>query len=407
MRKLLLLFLLFPAILLAEGRLSSFTQSRADRNYGTGLRPTQVSSLTAYWDASLGSSVTSSGQKVSQLNDLSGNDYHLTQATAGNQPYLSRSDNRENRLLYSEDLSQTAWAATNVTKNDATKATFTAQNGTLLQSLVSTAGVTYVASFQAKNISGNTALKFTATNAAAGDQQDITLTSALAQYSFTFTGKTGSGAVLVGLKDANAAGHGQIEFTQIQVRVSQADSTYIATTTYPQYRGINGNTALVFDGVDDYLTNSGVAFSSIFGAQAKTIIAVYKTNLTSAYQNILAADNGTAPILRIHTTGGSIDWTDTDGGAKSIKTATNTNVNLVSVTHDTSNLSMWLNGVAVNPVACGASASLARTLEVGAYGAGLQSFNGSIAAIAVYNRALSSDERIRVEQYFRRKYGTN
>jgi hypothetical protein len=48
--------------------------------------PLDLSGLVAWYDASNAASITSSGGAVSQLADLSGNGYHLTQATAGAKP---------------------------------------------------------------------------------------------------------------------------------------------------------------------------------------------------------------------------------------------------------------------------------------------------------------------------------
>lgn len=46
---------------------------------------------TAWWDASNSASITESGGAVSQWDDLSGNGYHLTQATAAYQPITNSS----------------------------------------------------------------------------------------------------------------------------------------------------------------------------------------------------------------------------------------------------------------------------------------------------------------------------
>jgi hypothetical protein len=48
--------------------------------------PADIAGLVAWYDASDAGSITESGGLVSQLDDLSGNGYHLTQGTGANQP---------------------------------------------------------------------------------------------------------------------------------------------------------------------------------------------------------------------------------------------------------------------------------------------------------------------------------
>ena len=52
-----------------------------------GWSPSNISNLLAWWDFSDEETVTKSGANlISQVDDKSGNDYHLTQATGANQP---------------------------------------------------------------------------------------------------------------------------------------------------------------------------------------------------------------------------------------------------------------------------------------------------------------------------------
>lgn len=61
-----------------------------------------TANLVGWWDPSVAASVTLSSGKVSQLNDLSGNAWHMLQATATNQPtYTTGMQNGLNGLTFS------------------------------------------------------------------------------------------------------------------------------------------------------------------------------------------------------------------------------------------------------------------------------------------------------------------
>lgn len=56
------------------------------RAVGAGFSPTYFPGLVGWWDASDTSTITESGGAVSQLDDKSGNGFHVVQATAAAQP---------------------------------------------------------------------------------------------------------------------------------------------------------------------------------------------------------------------------------------------------------------------------------------------------------------------------------
>lgn len=53
---------------------------------GGAFSPTDVRNLVGWWDASDAATITAVGGAVSQWNDKSGSNYHVTQSTAGNKP---------------------------------------------------------------------------------------------------------------------------------------------------------------------------------------------------------------------------------------------------------------------------------------------------------------------------------
>lgn len=63
--------------------------------------PTSISGLQLWLDASDSSTITLNGSTVSQWNDKSGNDYHVSQGTASNQPtYVESALNSKNTVRF-------------------------------------------------------------------------------------------------------------------------------------------------------------------------------------------------------------------------------------------------------------------------------------------------------------------
>jgi len=439
--------------------------------FSGGQDPRNISSLTAYWDASNAANMTlTATRQVSQLNDLSGNNYHLTQATAGYQPYLSRSDNQENRAFDSTALGATYWKTLQSARSAATipgplgncvgiigDAT-SAQHGyfhdtdTLVNYIAPSIPLSISAYIHAgdktwaymdlrfRNSNGDmvntVSAFFDVVNGAVGTVSagaTATIEAVLGHdgwFKTTLNATVGGSATVTRVYYAiNAApSNGTVNFvgdsatinTYIQgahLRSPSADTTYIPTTTYPQYRGINGNTALVFDGVDDYMSVNTLA--TVFAGADKPI------SIITAVRHATAAGN--QDYIMLEKTGaydnerlGFYKNTSPYLGFLN-KDATTAAKNLVgadAVTTSTSVMSAIFTGTAGNLYINGTRTGAAdqdgdigakTTLDkctIGAHYNPLGSFmNGHIAAIAVFNKALSSDERIGVENYFRLKFG--
>lgn len=66
--------------------------------FNTAFLPTALSGLTGWWDASDESSIAESSDRVSQINDLSGNGNHGVQGTGANQPLTGQAGDDVNGL---------------------------------------------------------------------------------------------------------------------------------------------------------------------------------------------------------------------------------------------------------------------------------------------------------------------
>jgi hypothetical protein len=203
-----------------------------------------------------------------------------------------------------------------------------------------------------------------------------------------------SGAAVSSWPDNSSAGH---------------DATQSSSTNQPTYQptALNGQPALRFDGVDDYLAVNGAMVS---GNQGRTVIWVGRPTVVGN-RGVIDLGNGA-------TTGGAFMVTPeygvrVSGGNRLWSTAASTTTPSIGVMSfsgtSTSDVSMWLNGTALS-VASTAVATV-QTSGAGTVGAwtlspaGSNNFAGDLAEILVYDRALSTAERLELEQHLTAKYG--
>jgi len=330
----------------------------------------------------------------------------LSQATAANRPTLSLPGNEGNLALRSTDITQAVWTTANGgTKDAATLFTFAGLNSTLLQQVSTVAGITYKLEFKARAVSGNTALKFYHNNSATGNTSNLTIDGVLTKYSVSVLGRTGNGLVDFGIRDENAAGHGQIEITEVSVRQSTWTDIYIPTTAARLYPGLNGREALVFDGTNDYLRNA-TPLARVSVGQPFTVAAVFKANSLPASQRLFANTINTnsrveiltvSNVLRANVHNGSVS-----NGKESSTIATNTPY-LVVVSYDGTNTLLRLNRV--NQATSGSSTPNATAgITIGSNSGAISDyFNGTVLHLSAYSRAdaaLTSN----LENYLLREY---
>jgi hypothetical protein len=144
---------------------------------------------------------------------------------------MSEANGQSNLCVRSETFGNaySEWAGSNITKNDDTHFTFTAQNGYIRQPIFATyPGRTYRLTIRCRAVTGNTALKLYHLNSATGNTTSITVTGTLADYTVDILGPATTGTLHVGLQDTNAAGFGQVEIT----RAHLVDTGYCSDTSY-------------------------------------------------------------------------------------------------------------------------------------------------------------------------------
>ena len=173
---------------------------------------------------------------------------------------------------------------------------------------------------------------------------------------------------------------------------------------------MNGKPVVRFDGVDDVLSNGTLLASVLFSASAYTIIAVVNTRASAAsptFQGIicdsvrnvsLETDSG-GPVYNAHVN---------DGASKNATVVLVTGQPvIVTVRLEGGTLFINKNNGSDSSVASGNITSLTGFMALGSrYGAGSPSswFDGDIAEIAVWPRALTSTERTEIHDSLRLKW---
>lgn len=252
--------------------------------------------------------------------------YRLGAMDAGVQTTGARwTERKRNLAAWSEDLTKAAWAATNVTKDSATTLTFTAQNGTLEQTVSSLDGVIYTFSAKIRRISGNySGLRmYVGSSASSPAYASLTITDVLTLYSFSALGRSGGGSIYPGIQDTNASGWGQIEFTEFQVTPGTLPGTYEKTEANQRLWDYSGNANHATRGsTSDADTNDpsfeveggqivGMGFNGSNNycirattpvvAQPATVLIVHKMTSFTAQRQIIDGDDATDRVILYNT----------------------------------------------------------------------------------------------------------
>lgn len=170
---------------------------------------------------------------------------------------------------------------------------------------------------------------------------------------------------------------------------TQATSTARPVNTASQ---INGKNAVVFDGVDDNLVNVSLSISQPLVA---FVVARHTVNATDQY-----IYDGTGSRCTLYY---SVDIPGIYSGLSlNSGTASPASFELFTATHNTTSSSLYKSGaLAIS----GDSGSLNFSgLIIGSRFNLINYISGAIAELIFYNRAITTAERQRVEEYLRAKY---
>lgn len=159
----------------------------------------------------------------------------------------------------------------------------------------------------------------------------------------------------------------------------------------------NGRNALLFDGIDDTLAvASSLGLASI---PVLTVVVIFKPSQISdtRYRRVWSLYTSTTKFrtLRVDTSPAFIyayKQDDATNGEVTFTTLPSVNWFTIAIRDNAGVVDKWVNGVKGAQASYAASASTIGNFGLGTGGSGNYPFIGHVAAVAVYNRALSDDE---------------
>jgi hypothetical protein len=379
--------------------------------------------------------------RISAWQDSLGLLANFTQGTDANKPLLTRSDNKENRLVESENLSS-SWLygrAVNISTTEFKEDATAANTHYVIQTIPAlTPSSQYYVQASVKRGTGNRDFYFSFRKTSGGGTSAFFMnltTGAITSPSgwtvnpvsmvdpqdpsyWMFYGiKTGDATADTyrfecyltdaGVTSYNGDNTSSIFVTRTCVRAIQSDSTYLATTTAPQYRGVNGRRALRFNGGQRLASTS--LLSNIITNTASLYYIVLKPSLVTSTQ-VLFEDNGSYSVNYIDS-GATLRFQNDDGAADNIRTsAVSTNTAYILRTrHDAGNIYISIDtgsgfsaetGLAT--AVSGNTTLLTGVLGIGQRNGGTLGFYGDIAFIGTANTGATKPnlERLLREEFF-------
>jgi len=402
-------------------------------------RAIRASNPTAWLDDSAGQTLTAqmgASAWASRVGSIS-----FAQATAAQQFTRTRADSRENRVLYSEDLSQaTGWTPTRASVLNATeiKEDGTASNSHFVSAavvpVVAGGAYNFVASVKRGVGTRDARLNITWPNATISRAFVNLTTGALSGVDgstlawtptvsvdgdyFRVSGAatpatTGTAQIAIMLaiggttsSSYNGDNTSTIHATRIQLQSTLADPQYTPTADFPAYRGWNGRSVLRVDGGD--VMTSAATLADIFQNNAKFAMLILRPAVAGASTGILY---GTGEFWGARTSGiaafGQLNY---DGNSDFVTMPAATLVvnkpYLVTLGHDGVNATIGTNGGPLTSGASGNTSNMTGALRLGTDG-GTGYWTGDLAELITWNRALSAAEIDRFQRCKARERGVD
>jgi hypothetical protein len=378
---------------------------------------------TLWLKSTVGTTIDASN-RVAAWADQSGNAISFVQATDANKPILSRSDNQENIVAYSEDVSQASWGkvrcaslSAGEVKEDGTVTSTHSFNPLAFPMVLNEK---YRISFEVKRGTGSRHVRLSmfwpttgsaqvyvnlddgslvgATGWEAGGPTTTTLSDGyyLIQGLATNTGGTGFNAPYFYIANTTASvsysgdNASSILLRKVQVANQYADRTYLNNPlATPQYRGINGLPTLVFNGSSSVMTSTAT-LANIISAAANTTVLV-ANGIVGAANGMILYDSG-GQFYYGYRADSKYRNTIYDGGSKVIESAwTSGTTRIWEHRHDTGK-SYLSNRIDADPAAVDTGNVAAQVADF--HGAAERSVGGQALAAARIIREYHMGARI-------------
>lgn len=427
---------------------------------GSITAPSVVTGAQLWIDATKKVTRDSTTNKATEIFDRTANNYKFEQTTAANQPILTRADNKANWCLYSEQFDNAAWskASVTVTANNiadpngtltADKITCSAGNAqhyvgelspTLgagiigksyrlsvylkygnyqyIQILESGDGTIRAATVDLINntISAGTGVTATSITAIGSGWYRATITFTRTTnnnitLAFAFDNTSGSTSIPTWL----AAGTEYVYLWGAQFQESDADTTYLQTTSAQEFQGVNGNRTLRFFGSQSLGYNLGGTPAGLNITTDISIFAVIKPNNADLATNYVICSceslNASGYIFRIDPVSSNFTpkFRTSQAGANTFAAGTTSSIalnttQLLGAQRNGGTTTHYLNGSANGSGAVSNPVAPTALFQIGA-GSG-QLFSGNICEIIIFNSNLGTTDRQKIEAYLTGKWIT-
>jgi hypothetical protein len=185
--------------------------------------------------------------------------------------------------------------------------------------------------------------------------------------------------------------------TWVDLSTAGSNATQVTGTNQPFYRAAytNGQPAVDFDGVDNYMATASYTVS-----QPWTIYAVATFESTTAIQ-VLAGHGAPVQFGRI----GVNAQLSLNAGSVLGAIAINTSPHVISSVFNGASSVIALDGGTPTTGAGGANTWAGRPMRIGSYDASTLWFNGGVSALLHYSGAHDATTRQRIERRLGRRFG--
>lgn len=175
-------------------------------------------------------------------------------------------------------------------------------------------------------------------------------------------------------------------------------------TLLTSFTGINGRSAVRFDGAASYMTSAATT-GDVFAAGAKTQFIVYRSSSTG----YLFTNAGTARWYGYIDATPDLNLVNSDGTADlAVSALAAHNLSHIGqALHSAGNIYAGIDGSLSAATASGDTAALTNALWIGARSDSSNWYTGDIAELLTFNKVLPSDVRIKIERGLCRKWGAD
>lgn len=406
---------------------------------------------TAFWDFSDDSQVTQDAlNRISAVgNKGSVAAATLAQATDAAKFVRTRSDNRENRYLYSHALDNAWWTKNNLgvttgqlapdgssTATLFTEASDVNKNHNFVAPIntINVAPGTYISSIYAKyagrqyftlypqtastayvivDIQNGTIVKTAGTgyvgssiveSPAGSGWYKVSITHLVAATAYHNVGVYFTKSATVSSQAYDGDGTSGTLFWDAQLQSNLADAVSCPTTDHPLFRGVNGRS--VARAMGEQYMGTAATMADLFAAGAKTVISIVRPSaIATGTAQILMRSSSGHWALYLDSTARAEHFNNDGSNDYALSAAITAQLMIISATHEGGNITINVNGTEGTPGASGDTGALTGTIRVGASQTPDRYLTGDLCAILTWNVALSEADRAAVYAWAYAKFG--